>query len=74
MSTSTKSPNTVRWGGPGASHENAKKPMEIDKPKADPQNLHVSQVSGGGGEADRRHGHKAEYKKPSPRELSKFRS
>lgn len=74
MSTSTKSPNTVRWGGPGASHENAKKPMEIDKPKADQEHLHVSHVSGGGGEADRRHTHDPKMKKPSPRELSKFRS
>ena len=27
MSTSDKHPNTIRQGGPGASHENAKKPM-----------------------------------------------
>ncbi|WP_443750151.1 hypothetical protein [Asticcacaulis solisilvae] len=71
---STKTPNSVRWGGPGASHENARQPPEIDRHKADPPELHVSHVSGGGGEADRHHGHKAEYKKPSPRELSKFRS
>ena len=28
MSTSSKSPNTIRQGGPGASHENAKAPLE----------------------------------------------
>ncbi len=58
MSTSEKSPNTVRWGGPGASHENAKKPKEIDKPGADVRQRHsASKVSGGGGETDRHHTH-----------------
>lgn len=28
MSTSTKTPNSIRQGGPGASHENAKAPLE----------------------------------------------
>jgi hypothetical protein len=31
MSTSTKSPSTIRQGGPGASHENAKARLEIKK-------------------------------------------
>lgn len=34
MSTSTKSPSTIRQGGLGASHENAKAPLEIKKPPA----------------------------------------
>jgi hypothetical protein len=29
MSTSTKTPKSIRQGGPGASHENAKAPLEI---------------------------------------------
>lgn len=35
MSTSTKTPNSIRQGGPGASHENAKAPLEVKKPAAD---------------------------------------
>ena len=57
MSTSTKSPNTIRQGGPGASHENAKAPLEVNKPPGDdPQRKH-SKVSGGGGEHDSHHTH-----------------
>ena len=60
-----RSPNADRWGGPGASHENR------DKPKPDPtvkdaddpdRQTHHSQVSGGGGETDLRHGHSADLK------------
>jgi hypothetical protein len=52
MSTSTKTPASIRQGGPGASHENAKEPLHVDKPPADdPQRRH-SKVSGGGGEHD----------------------
>lgn len=29
MSTSKKTPASIRQGGPGASHENAKEPLEI---------------------------------------------
>jgi hypothetical protein len=54
-----KHPNTKRWGGPGASHEDRTKPI------AEPQdvgtggstNPSVSRVSGGGGERDRKHSH-----------------
>jgi hypothetical protein len=57
MSTSTKSPATLRQGGPGASHENAKAPLEIKKRPADAQRRSKSKVSGGGGEADSHHAH-----------------
>ncbi|MGY4625184.1 hypothetical protein [Bradyrhizobium sp. USDA 4486] len=56
MSTSTKTPNSIRQGGPGASHENAKAPLEVKKPAPDPQRSH-SRVSGGGGERDSHHRH-----------------
>lgn len=56
MSTSKKSPATIRQGGPGASHENAKAPLEIRKPPADDERPH-SAVSGGGGEKDGHHSH-----------------
>jgi hypothetical protein len=62
MSTSTKSPATIRQGGPGASHENARKPLEIDKPPADSDRRAKSSVSGGGGERDSHHTHDAEKK------------
>lgn len=55
-----KHPNTHRWGGPGASKENAKQP-EPEKgpdPRAPgPTNDRQSHESGGGGERDRHHGH-----------------
>lgn len=57
MSTSTKTPNTIRQGGPGAAHENAKAPLEIKKPPPEnPQRKH-SKISGGGGEHDIHHTH-----------------
>jgi hypothetical protein len=62
MSTSSKSPATIRQGGPGAAHENAKAPLEIRKPPAEPEQRSRSKVSGGGGERDRHHGHEAERK------------
>lgn len=56
-----KHPNTHRWGGPGASHEDRTKPMPDPR---DPrplgsvgENPNVSQVSGGGGEPDEKHSH-----------------
>jgi hypothetical protein len=55
-----KHENTERWGGPGASHENAKKPRpEKVETRADgePTNTPFSHVSGGGGERDRHHAH-----------------
>lgn len=57
MSTSQKHPNTIRQGGPGASHENAKAPLEIKKPEADDDRRQRSKVSGGGGEKDSHHTH-----------------
>jgi hypothetical protein len=62
MSTSTKTPASIRQGGPGASHENAKAALRVSKPPADdPQRRH-SKVSGGGGEHDTHHTHHAERK------------
>jgi hypothetical protein len=61
-----KHPNTERWGGPGASHEDRTKPMP---PKVDPRapgeptNTPFSHVSGGGGERDRHHGHDVRAKR-----------
>ena len=55
MSTSTKTPNSIRQGGPGASHENAKEPLEIKKPPADSDQRARSSESTGGGEEDARH-------------------
>ena len=57
MSTSRKAPQTIRHGGPGAAHENAKKPLEIRKPQPDEEARHRSHVSGGGGERDSHHAH-----------------
>jgi hypothetical protein len=55
-----KHPNTHRWGGPGASHEDASKPMPepVDtRPDGVSTSGRVSQVSGGGGERDEKHSH-----------------
>lgn len=55
-----KHPNTVRWGGPGASHEDRTKPMPKKSSHPHPgvsTNPRVSQVSGGGGERDEKHSH-----------------
>lgn len=58
MSTSKKHPNTIRQGGPGASHENAKEPLEINKPGEDSTDRRAtSGRSTGGGEKDKRHSH-----------------
>jgi len=62
MSTSTKTPASVRQGGPGASHENAKAPLKISKPPAKSDRRYRSTVSGGGGEHDRHHSHDAAKK------------
>jgi hypothetical protein len=62
MSTSTKTPNSIRQGGPGASHENAKAPLEIKKPPRDSSQRKRSKVSGGGGEHDLHHTHDPERK------------
>ena len=58
MSTSEKHPNTIRQGGPGASHENAKAPLDPKKPGAAPKDgRERSHKSGGGGEEDSHHSH-----------------
>ena len=62
MSTSTKTPASIRQGGPGASHENAKEPLEVKKPPADDGSRAKSRVSGGGGEKDSHHTHDARLK------------
>jgi hypothetical protein len=55
-----KHPNTERWGGPGASHEDRSKPQP---PRGDPRapgsptNDAKSHISGGGGERDSHHSH-----------------
>ncbi|MDB5430680.1 MAG: hypothetical protein JWP35_1796 [Caulobacter sp.] len=62
----SKTPATERWGGPGASHENATKPQpEKRDPRApgEPTNTRHSHVSGGGGERDIHHGHDTHAKK-----------
>jgi hypothetical protein len=52
-------PNTERWGGPGASHEDRSKakPEEKNPAARTDTNVRFSHVSGGGGERDRHHGH-----------------
>jgi hypothetical protein len=55
-----KHPNTTRWGGPGASHEDRTKPIEEKqdrRPVGSPTNPPASRVSGGGGERDEKHSH-----------------
>ncbi|AOO82178.1 hypothetical protein [Bosea vaviloviae] len=62
MSTSTKTPASIRQGGPGASHENAKQPLDPKKPAPRADGPRHSKVSGGGGESDRHHSHEPERK------------
>jgi hypothetical protein len=61
-----KHPNTERWGGPGASHEDRSEPRPDPKVKDpdDPDrfNRH-SRVSGGGGEGDVHHAHAPKAKR-----------
>ena len=56
-----KHPNTERWGGPGASHEDRSKPQpEADRSQRDserPTNAKASQKSTSGGERDINHTH-----------------
>lgn len=60
-----KHPNTERWGGPGASHEDRTKPQpEKKNPEARTDTeVRFSHVSGGGGERDRHHGHSDKAKR-----------
>lgn len=60
MSTSQKTPASIRQGGPGSSDENAKAPLEIKKPPADGQ----KRTRSSGGERDRHHAHEPEQKDP----------
>jgi hypothetical protein len=62
MSTSKKTPASIRQGGPGASHEKAKAPLQIKKPSPDSNRRRRSKVSGGGGERDSHHTHDPEDK------------
>ncbi|MCV9937403.1 MULTISPECIES: hypothetical protein [unclassified Bosea (in: a-proteobacteria)] len=62
MSTSTKSPTTIRQGGPGASHENAKAPKVVTKPRPESEQRRHSTISGGGGERDEHHTRDPEQK------------
>lgn len=63
-----KHENTERWGGPGASHEDASRSKPDDLPRDgrgrdEPTNTQFSGVSGGGGERDRHHAHDAKGKR-----------
>ncbi len=63
MSTSSKSPNTIRQGGPGASHENAHDAPDPKKPGAAPKDSRaVSHTSTGGGEQDKRSSRDEKFK------------
>ena len=62
MATSKKTQASIRQGGPGASHQNAKAPLEIEKPPAESDRRTHSKVSGGGGERDKHHSHAPEAK------------
>lgn len=74
-----KHPNTTRWGGPGASHEDRSKPMppSHDERAGGPTNPPVSRVSGGGGERDRKHSHidpvRSSKRDSSPTEIKQNR-
>lgn len=63
--TSKRPPETDRWGGPGASHEDRTEamPEKVD-PRAPGESTNTahSRVSGGGGERDIHHGHSARAK------------
>lgn len=63
MSTSKKTEAAHRWGGPGASEEDATEPRPTEKgqPKLETKNRR-SAVSGGGGERDSHHTHDPEMK------------
>jgi hypothetical protein len=60
MANSNKNPESVRFGGPGSSHQNRQAP-EKSKPRGphpiDKQSPDFSGVSGGGGEPDAHHNH-----------------
>lgn len=63
---SEKNPNAERWGGPGASQEDATEPKPKkgpDRRAPGPTNDRKSHVSGGGGERDLHHTHDPKEKK-----------
>ena len=65
-----KHPDTERWGGPGASHEDRteKQPRRsIPRAPGESTNTAYSRVSGGGGERDRHHAHDAYGKRITSR-------
>ncbi|MTW18745.1 hypothetical protein GJ689_21315 [Rhodoplanes serenus] len=62
MSTSKKTPSSIRQGGPGSSHQDAHEPRRDLKPPPDDPQRTRSDVSGGGGVADRHHTHEPERK------------
>lgn len=60
-----KHSDTVRWGGPGASHEDRSKPVpdkNDPRPDGTSTNPPTSMVSGGGGERDEKHSHDDEMR------------
>lgn len=61
-----KHPNTERWGGPGASHEDASEPkppkVKTDDGQQEWAGESRSRVSGGGGELDAKHSHDPQHK------------
>ncbi|WP_309092293.1 hypothetical protein [Phenylobacterium sp.] len=60
-----KHPNTDRYGGPGASHEDRTEPKpkpQQTRQKGEPTNTAFSGVSSGGGERDRHHSHDPDHK------------
>ncbi|HEV7256702.1 MAG TPA: hypothetical protein VGN82_02880 [Bosea sp. (in: a-proteobacteria)] len=69
MSTSTKAPQTIRHGGPGSSHENAKAPLALKAFAAEEDGRKRSRISGGGGERDSHHRHDPEMKGGSSRKV-----
>jgi hypothetical protein len=62
MSTSQKTPASIRQGGPGSSQQDATAPLDVRKPPAEPDDRHQSRVSGGGGEKDSHHTHDSKRK------------
>ena len=59
-----KHPNTERWSGPGASHEDRSKPQPqaVNEQAGKPTNTKRSQVSSGGGERHTHHTHDPQLK------------
>ena len=56
----TKHPKTERIGGPGAAHENAKRPDKVPQRRPRPEETKSTRhtgISGGGGERDSHHTH-----------------